>query len=271
MTSSQPPSPAQVFDEYLGPAMFRPWAEIMIEVAEPQEGETVLDLACATGTVARMIAESGVKVAKLHGLDSSAAMLEVARERSAEAGFDIEWAEGVCEDLPYGDATFDLVVCQQGLQFFKDREKSVQEIYRVLKPGGRLVANVWHGLDYHTFLSKLFDAVSERLGAPVEVVGMPFMLGDADELRRYVKAGGFASVDVVGYHHLLQYPEPQRMVQISVMGAAAAIPAFADMSPEQRAELAQGVAESLKHEIASATNGDFIDMPSATNVAVARK
>lgn len=96
MSTSQPQDPAQLFDEYFGPAMFRPWAELLIDIADPQPGDAVLDLACGPGTVARMIAEKDLPVGSLHGLDASVPMLSVAREKSATAGLNIEWSEGVC-------------------------------------------------------------------------------------------------------------------------------------------------------------------------------
>ncbi len=271
MTTSQPQNPAQIFDGYFGPAMFRPWGEVLIDIATPQSGETVLDLACGPGTVARQIAEQGLDVGSLHGLDSSAPMLSVAREKSAAAGFDIDWTEGVCESLPYEDNTFDLVISQQGLQFFQDREKSAREIYRVLKPGGRLVANTWLGTDYHTLWGELFKGVSSRLDAPLEVVSLPFMLGDAEELKSYIESGGFEGVETTQHELTLRFPEPPKMIQLSIGGAAAAIPTFGAMSPEERASVAKELSESMHDKIGPYVKGDFVEIESATNVAVARK
>ena len=69
----------------------------------------------------------------------------------------IEWIEGDAVAPPYDDGSSDLVLCQQGLQFFPNREQSAREIFRVLKPGGRLVANVWQGTDVHPVFEAIFS------------------------------------------------------------------------------------------------------------------
>jgi len=72
----------------------------------------------------------------------------------------------VMQLLPYDDGFFDLVMCQQGLQFFLNRMESAREIFRVLKPGGKRVACVWQGTDVHPIFGSLFGLVAEKLDAP---------------------------------------------------------------------------------------------------------
>ncbi|MFQ5426315.1 MAG: class I SAM-dependent methyltransferase, partial [Gaiellales bacterium] len=86
---SQSQSPAVVFESYFGPSLFRPWGEALLRRVDLRPDDRVLDLACATGTVARLVAETGSDAAEVHGLDSSAAMLEVARGAAADAGLAI--------------------------------------------------------------------------------------------------------------------------------------------------------------------------------------
>lgn len=163
------------------------------------------------------------------------------------------------------------MISQQGLQFFKDREKSAQEVHRVLKPGGRFVANVWQGTDVHTLWGDLFEGVASHLNAPLKEVSLPFMMGDPAVLKSYVESGGFSGVDVTVQNLTLRYPQPERMVQLAVAAAAASIPAFGAMSPEQRAAVAKEVADSLSDRVKPYVKGDFVEMESATNIAVAKK
>ena len=86
MSPNGSPNPAQIFEDYFGPALFQTWAKVLINMANPNEGEDVLDLACATGTVARMIAPHVGVTGSVGGLDFSPQMLEVARGAPSMGG-----------------------------------------------------------------------------------------------------------------------------------------------------------------------------------------
>jgi ubiquinone/menaquinone biosynthesis C-methylase UbiE len=132
-------SPAANYERYFVPAIGEPLAHDLIELAELRAGERVLDVACGTGIVARLAADQvgGDSVA---ALDINPGMLAVARTAVPDAG--IEWHEGSAEALPLGDATFDVVLCQMGLQFFPDKPAAVREMSRVLTRGGRVLLSV---------------------------------------------------------------------------------------------------------------------------------
>ena len=118
MKTTKTPTPAEMYEQYIVPATFIPWTPVLVEKAAPKPGEHVLDLACGTGIVARHVAPLIGKEGHLVGIDISPDMLNVARNLPAPEGADIEWieADGTSTSLP--DDSFDLVICQQGLQFF---------------------------------------------------------------------------------------------------------------------------------------------------------
>ena len=120
------------YERYLVPTIFGPWALDLIEVAGAQPGERVLDIACGTGIVARIAAGRVGSDGTVVGLDVSAPMLDAARALAAGEGLSIEWREGSAMKLPLPDTAFDLVLCQQGLQFFPDRAAALREMHRVL-------------------------------------------------------------------------------------------------------------------------------------------
>jgi SAM-dependent methyltransferase len=271
MTSDSSPSPAQIFEDYFGPALFQTWAKVLIDMANPDEGEDVLDLACATGTVARMIAPSIGGSGSVKGLDFSPPMLAVARSAPSLGGSAVEWVEGDAAALPFDDSSFDLVICQQGLQFFPNREQSAREIFRVLKPGGRLVACVWQGTDVHPIFDSLFKLVATRLDAPFGTVSLPFGLGNPDELADYVRSGGFDKAEVTAHELDVEFRSPDRWVQLSMMGAAAAIPAFGELDADQRTALSQDIAESMASTLVPYIQGDVLKMATAVNTVVAVK
>lgn len=131
---SEKPTPPQVYERVLVPAVLRALSRSVVDLAAPHEGERVLDLACGTGIVARTVAPIVGAAGSVVGIDVLPPMLAVARSVPAPDGASIEWREGDATALDLSDSSFDLVICQQGLQFFPDREATASEVLRVLDP-----------------------------------------------------------------------------------------------------------------------------------------
>ncbi len=107
----------------------------MADAARLAPGQSVLDVACGTGALTCEAEKRVQPGGTATGLDCNEAMLDVARAKAPH----IEWRLGQAEALPFADYTFDAVVSQFGLMFFTDRIAAIGEMWRVLKPGGRLV------------------------------------------------------------------------------------------------------------------------------------
>jgi ubiquinone/menaquinone biosynthesis C-methylase UbiE len=118
----------EVYERYLVPAIFGPWAADLVALAAPQPGEHVLDVACGTGVVVRLVAPHVGPRGHVVGLDLHAGRLAVARALPPAPGAVVEWREGDALALPFAEAVFDLVCCQQGLQFFPDRRTALREM-----------------------------------------------------------------------------------------------------------------------------------------------
>src|SRR6266496_1757197 len=116
----------KLYERYLVPAITSLWAADLIERAEPRVGDRILDVACGTGIVARLAA-TRIGTGEVVGIDLNPGMLGVARSVSLQAGLRIEWREGNVLAMPFGAATFDIVFCQLGLQFFPDRLAALGE------------------------------------------------------------------------------------------------------------------------------------------------
>ncbi len=115
--------------------------DVLVERLAPQEGERWLDLACGTGAVAERAAEAGASVV---GIDFAPALVDVAKRRASERGFEIEYRIGDCEDLAdVGDASFGVVSSSFGIMFCPDHAAVAHELGRVLPPGGRLGLVSW--------------------------------------------------------------------------------------------------------------------------------
>src|SRR5262245_27745193 len=111
-----------------------------VEAAGIAEGDTVLDVACGSGNATIPAAQTGAEVT---GLDLTPELLEAGKANAAEAGVEIDWIEGDAEQLPFDDASFDVVISVFGCMFAPDHARAASEIARVLKPGGRLGICAW--------------------------------------------------------------------------------------------------------------------------------
>lgn len=115
-------------------------AERLVEAATVEPGMEVLDVACGTGNVAIPAVRAGARVT---GLDFSPRLLEIARERAADAMVEVEWVDGDAQDLPFGDASFDRVVSAFGHMFAPDHARTAAEMKRVCRPGGTIGIACW--------------------------------------------------------------------------------------------------------------------------------
>src|SRR5215468_6823133 len=164
----------EFYEQHLVPALFAPFAESLVTQASLQLGERLLDAACGTGIVARMAAP---RVGHVTGLDLNPGMVAVARTAPTPLGAPISWQEGSLEALPFEEGTFDVVLCQQGLQFSPNRAVAVREMRRVLRMGGRLLCSVWRDLTHNVYMQAVVrarrrDLVHDRSGlAKGKVVG----------------------------------------------------------------------------------------------------
>jgi SAM-dependent methyltransferase len=176
---------AEAYERYLVPAIFEPFARALVALAAPTAGERVLDAACGTGVVARYAAPRAGHVV---GADVNAGMLAVAGRIAPQ----LEWVQADLAALPFADASFDVVLCQQGLQFVPDRAAALAELRRVLAPGGRILVSVWRGPEHNPGFAT-FAEVLDRVGAG-DVLRSPFAGGDGDVWREAMLAAGFGDV-----------------------------------------------------------------------------
>lgn len=271
MSQWQGSNPAETYERYLGPAIADPWARVLLEYAAPKPGERVLDVACGTGSVARQAAPLVGAEGRVVALDINPEMLAVGRALPAPAGEAIEWREGNAAALALPDGTFDLVLCQQGLQFFADRAASLREMRRVLPDAGRVVLSVWQALQFHPVYEALLTATARHLRTALSDVALSFCLGDAEELRVLLSDAGFQQAGVISRSLDVHLPSPDRFVQFTVLGAATSVPAFAQLDAAARSELVEAVTLEMEAVMQHYRSEDTLTFRMSTHIAVARR
>ena len=130
------------YDRGLGPHVFVDYAADLTRRVTSTSPNRVLEMAAGSGIVTRMLRDALPASTHLLASDLNPPMLEVARKKF-KAGEKADFQPADATALPFEDAAFDAVVCQFGVMFFPDKDKSYREVYRVLSPGGCYLFNVW--------------------------------------------------------------------------------------------------------------------------------
>lgn len=253
------PGFAETYERVAVPAIFTPYAQDLVERARPVgPSDRVLDLGCGTGIVARTLRERLGGGARITGCDAAVPMLEVARALAP----DVDWREGDAMDLPFADGSFELVLCQQMLQFVPDRARAVREIRRVLAPGGRLLLSTWRPRHELPLFEATLQVAERHLGRPDD---KRWSFGDDRALRTLLEDAGFFDVRVEIVSRVERHA--QFALRPSVFAAGFDLGRLSDVERERR--LAAVEAETAP-VLARFTVDGVITAPSRANVASAR-
>lgn len=207
-------SAAEVYEQFFVPALFAEWAPRVADAAALGARDRVADIGCGTGVLAREAARrAGCE--RVVGVDRNDSMLAVARAIEPR----IDWRPGVAEDLPFGDGELDAVVSQFGLMFFADARAALAEMWRVLRPGGRLAVAVWGALDDTPGYASMVALLERLFGARVaNELRAPYAMGDADALLELANSAGIADPRVVTVTGRARFPSIADWVRTDVRG-----------------------------------------------------
>lgn len=260
-------SAPELYERYLVPAITAHWANDLLDRLALRHGESVIDIACGTGVVARLAAERG-HIGRLVGIDLNTAMLATARTKSS----DIEWFEGSALELPFDESSFDVVVCQLGLQFFPDRSLALKEMLRVLKPEGRVGLSVFSAIERTPAAHALVQALDKYLGAESSRTKRSEHLScDASEVGDWAKQAGFDFVDVATVNKRFTFPSMLDYVRIQ-LSATPMAGLLKERDAEQRERLILSIADDAASRVAPSMLADGrLTFPQESFVVTARR
>jgi ubiquinone/menaquinone biosynthesis C-methylase UbiE len=254
----------ELYERWLVGPIFQPWATIALDRAGVAAGDRMLDIACGTGIVARLAIQRLSGKARVVGVDTSRGMLDLARAIEPA----VDWREGNAAALPVNDPErYDVVVCNQGLQFFDDRSASVHEMRRVTAPGGRLAVVVWKSLEDTPFFNELHQLAEQRLGMFVD---RRHSLGDPRALQELIAHAGFADVRVEGLSLTIRLPDPAMFVQLNSRAVVGMSTTGSTMSREERARLSDLIAQDSARIVRRYATSGGLAFELGANVATAR-
>lgn len=254
---------ARAYEDLHVPALFQEWVEPVLDAAGIAPGQTVLDVACGTGVLARGAVERVGGRGRVVGVDPDPGMLWVARE----LGPAVEWRSGSAEALPLDDATFDAVISQFGLMFFADRPGAIREMLRVLTPGGVLAVAVWDALDASPAYAREVALLERTAGtAAADALRAPFVLGDPGALEQLFADAGVASASVTTARGTARFPSVRSMVEADLRGW---LPVMGVELPEA---LIESILAEAEVELASFVGSDGqVRFPSPAHIAVGHR
>jgi SAM-dependent methyltransferase len=255
---------ASSYEEQMVPAVFGPWAEDLVDRLDVSSGEKALDIACGTGAVTRVLAGRVGPQGTVVGVDLNPAMLAVA-ESLGLAQVELRHADAT--HLPFGDAEFDVITCQQGLQFVPEPDLAVAQMARVLRAGGRVGLACWN-TPAENPASAAILAAAEAVGWNEGADGFAraFSLGDEARLTSLLEQADLRPVHVGRERRVAIFPDIP-----GLMAGFSEGPPFAeDAARTEDSARTRFVAEVLEH-LDPYARGATHEVPWVATVAVAVK
>jgi SAM-dependent methyltransferase len=181
----------KIYDTYLVPLIFEPYAADLANRLRSRSLSRVLEIAAGTGVVTRALASALPGSVAIVATDLNQAMVDHAAAAGTKRA--VEWRQADAMQMPFGEGTFDAVVCQFGVMFFPDKSKAFAEARRVLRPGGVFMFNVWDRIEENEFADVVTTALASVFpkDPPRFMARVPHGYFDRRTIERDLASGGF--------------------------------------------------------------------------------
>jgi SAM-dependent methyltransferase len=256
----------QHYDQGLGPVIFADYAADIARRAAAYNPERVLETAAGTGIVTRQLRDALPSGTRLTATDLNMPMLEVARAKF-RSGEQVEFQPADAMALPFADRSFDLLVCQFGMMFYPDKDKSYREAYRVLVPGGHYLVSVWDSHRHNAFGRIAHEIVTKIFPSdPPQFYNVPFSCHQIDPIKEGLIAAGFGGIDIAVLKLEKEIPDLSQFARGLVYGNPLIdqIKARGGVMPEQ-------VFDALVQNLSRAFGANAARMPMQTILFSARR
>lgn len=254
----------EMYERWLVEPLFRGWAVLALDAVALSPGERVLDVACGTGIVARVAKERLGETGGVVGIDISPDMLAVAR--SVAPG--IDWRQGNAAALPLHEGEqFEVVVCQQGLQFFPDKPAAAAQMRRALETGGRLAVATWRSDEEVPLLRDLRRVAESHLGA---IADQRHSFGEAGPLEALLRAAGFHDIRVSTISRTIRFADVEVFPRMNAMALVGMSAAGKTMDDQERKRVAETIASESAPVLRAYSDGSGLTFELSTNLATAK-
>jgi ubiquinone/menaquinone biosynthesis C-methylase UbiE len=253
----------EMYERWLVGPLFKPWAEMTFDQLALSPRDRVLDIACGTGIVARVARERVGDAGYVLGVDVSPDMLAVARSVAPS----IDWREGNANALPLRDGEqFDVVVCQQGLQFFPDKVAAAREMRRALATGGRLAVATWRSDEEIPFFRELRSVAERHLGP---IADQRYSFGDAAALEALLRDAGFENVRSSTLSRTIRFEDGGVFVRLNTMAFIGMSAAGKSMNDQERKRASETIVTESAPVLQGYSDASGTAFELSTNLATA--
>lgn len=199
---------AKMYDDVTGKSMTF-FTDLLIRDLQIPENPTVLDVGCGTGISTFQLMQRVQGKGKFYGIDISQNMLDLARARAAELGYsNVEFNKGDAEQLEFPESSFDLVISNQAFFFFPDKQKALNEMFRVLKPIGQ-TALLFFGEPSLKEIKEIYIKIRNRHTEHATPESLKLI--DLEETHELFDKARFEKTRIFGIHEI-DYVDPSKYV-----------------------------------------------------------
>jgi ubiquinone/menaquinone biosynthesis C-methylase UbiE len=213
--------------------------ELLCEAVDVHAGDKVLDVATGGGNTAISAAR---RFCDVTGIDYVPELIEYARKRAEIEGMEITFEVGDAENLPYSDASCDVVLSTLGVMFAPDQEKAAEELLRVCRPGGKIGLANWTPDGY---IGSMFRTQGKHVPPPPGIKPPP--LWGTEERLRELLGEGVASLEVTRRSFMWRYPSARHFVEYFRSYYGPTLKAFEVLDADGQEALAKDLEELLEH------------------------
>jgi ubiquinone/menaquinone biosynthesis C-methylase UbiE len=245
-------------------SQLKPAQDKLMEMANLQPGEKVLETACGTGLVTFRAAREVEPDGEILATDISEGMIDLAKSETKQRNIqNITFRRMDAEKLEAEENYFDAALNGLGLMYVPDPVESLKEMYRVLKSGGRSLIAIW-GARKNCGWAEIFPIVDKRVAS--DVCPLFFQQGTGNTLEHSFREAGFKDIEVERFSVSLQYSDPDVAIMAAFSGGPVAL-AYQKFDEQTKQEAHQEYLESIE----SYKNGSGYKIPGEFVVAKAVK